>query len=312
MTGWSGVFPAVTTKFTPGLELDHLAMEKHFARQIESGVDGLITTGSLGEASTLEPDEKLEVARIALDTAGGSLPVIATVAERTTASAVRFAERAAAAGVAGLMVLPGMQYVSDRREAVTHLRAVARAVELPIMVYSNPVAYRVDFDIPALEELAAEANVVAIKESSDDVRRVTEIRARFGDRFRIFAGVDNLALESFQMGADGWVAGLVNAFPEETVAIFRLSKEGRLPEALAIYRWFAPLLKLDVSTKLVQNIKLVEAIVGVGSEFVRPPRLPLAGAEREAVAALVRQALATRPRLVRPGPERRSAGAPGR
>jgi 4-hydroxy-tetrahydrodipicolinate synthase len=176
---------------------------------------------------------------------------------------------------------------------------VARAVDLPIMLYSNAPAYRVDVDLAALEELSSEANIVAIKESSDDVRRVTDMRAAFGDRFRIFAGVDNLALESFQMGADGWVAGLVNAFPEETVAVYRLAREGRLAEALAIYRWFAPLLKLDVSTKLVQNIKLVEAMVGVGNETVRPPRLPLAGAERDAAAAIIRAGLANRPKLPR-------------
>ena len=297
MTGWSGVFPAVTTKFTNALTLDFRAMETHFAWLIQSGVDGLITTGSLGEASTLTPDEKLEVARIALSVGGPSTPVLATVAETTTAGAARFAEKAAASGVTGLMVLPGMQYVSDRREAVTHLRTVARAVDLPIMLYSNPVAYRVDVDLLALEELAGEANVVAIEESSDDVRRVTDIRARFGSRFRIFAGVDNLALESFQMGADGWVAGLVNAFPEETVAVYRLAVQGRLEEALAIYRWFAPLLKLDVSTKLVQNIRLAEAMAGVGTETVRAPRLPLAGAEREAVSAIVREALAARPSI---------------
>lgn len=297
MTVWSGVFPAVTTKFTPELRLDRGAMERHFAWQLASGVDGLITTGSLGEGSTLASDEKLEIARIAIAVAQSRVPVIATVAETTTAAAVRFAEAAAAAGVAGLMVLPGMQYVSDRREAVTHIRAVARAVRLPVMVYSNPVAYRVDVDLAALEELASESNIVAIKESSDDVRRVTDLLARFGDRFRIFAGVDNLALESLQMGAVGWVAGLVNAFPGETVAIYRLTKAGRLDEALAIYRWFAPLLKLDVSTKLVQNIKLAEAIVEVGNEIVRPPRLALAGAERTAILGIIREAVATRPAL---------------
>jgi 4-hydroxy-tetrahydrodipicolinate synthase len=281
-SAWRGVYPAVTTKFSEDLALDHAAMEKHFAWQLERGVDGLITTGSLGEASTLTPSEKLAVARIALSVAGGRKPVLATVAETTTAGAVRFAKDAAAAGVAGLMVLPGMQYVSDRREAVAHVRTVARSVDAPIMVYSNPVAYRVDF---------------AIKESSDDVRRVTDIRAHFGERFRIFAGVDNLALESFQMGADGWVAGLVNAFPDETVAIYRLARADRLADALKLYRWFAPLLRLDVSTKLVQNIKLVEAIVGVGNERVRPPRLPLEGPERDAVLAIIRDALATRPDL---------------
>ena len=230
---------------------------------------------------------------------GKRLPVLATVAETTTSGAVRFAEAAARRGWTGLMVLPGMQYVSDRREAVTHLRAVAEAVDLPIMAYCNPVAYRTDIDIPALEELADTKNIVAIKESSDDVRRVTDIRARFGDRFLIFAGVDNLALESFCLGADGWVAGLVNAFPAETVAVYQLAKAGRLEEARDIYRWFAPLLRLDVSTKLVQNIKLVERLVGVGNEAVRPPRLALAGDERKRVEEILRVALAHRPDLTK-------------
>jgi 4-hydroxy-tetrahydrodipicolinate synthase len=299
MTSWAGVFPAVTTKFDDDLQLDRKAMETHFAWQVESGVDGLITTGSLGEASTLTPTEKVEVARIAVAVAGKRLPVLATVAATTTAGAARFAEAAAEAGADGLMVLPGMQYVSDRREAVAHLRAVAAATDLPVMAYCNPVAYRTDIDLPALEELADTANIVAIKESSDDVRRVTDIRARFGDRFLIFAGVDNLALESFCLGADGWVAGLVNAFPAETVAIYRLAREGRLEEAREIYRWFAPLLRLDVSTKLVQNIKLVERMLGVGNERVRPPRLALIGEERSRVEEIVRIALRTRPDVSR-------------
>jgi 4-hydroxy-tetrahydrodipicolinate synthase len=295
MIGWSGVFPAMTTAFTEDFRLDRAAMEVHFRWVADAGVDGLITTGSLGEASTLAPEEKIEVAKIAVAVAGGRIPVLATVAETSTAGAVRFAAEARRAGVDGLMVLPGMQYVSDRREAVTHLSAVAAAAGLPIMAYSNPVAYRTDIDLAALDLLADVENLVAIKESSDDVRRVTDIRARFGDRFRIFAGVDNLALESVCLGADGWVAGLVNAFPAETVAVFRLALEGRLAEARSLYRWFSPLLRLDVSTKLVQNIKLVEAMLGVGNEVVRAPRLALAGEERKAVEAIVREALARRP-----------------
>jgi 4-hydroxy-tetrahydrodipicolinate synthase len=295
MTDWGGVFPAVTTKFNEDFQLDLEAMEVHFAWQVESGVDGLITTGSLGEASTLTPVEKVEVAKVAIAVAAKRLPVVATVAETTTIGAIRFAEAAAKAGVDGLMVLPGMQYVSDRREAVTHLRGVAEAVDLPIMAYCNPVAYRTDIDILALEELAETPNVIAIKESSDDVRRVTDIRGRFGERFLIFAGVDNLALESFCLGADGWVAGLVNAFPAETVAVYQLAKAGRLQEARDIYRWFSPLLRLDVSTKLVQNIKLVEQMLGVGDETVRPPRLPLTGDERNRVEEIVHLALRSRP-----------------
>lgn len=299
MAEWIGVYPAATTKFTDDLAIDRAAMERHLDWQIASGVDGLITTGSLGEASTLTQAEKLDIAGLAVGVAAGRVPVIATLAETTTAGAVAFAKAARQRGVAGLMVLPGMQYVSDRREAVTHLAKVAAATDLPLMIYSNPVAYRVDIDLLALEQLAGIDTFVAVKESSDDVRRVTDIRAAFGDRFGIFAGVDNLALESFQMGADGWVAGLVNAFPEETVAIWRLSRAGRLAEALDIYRWFAPLLRLDVSTKLVQNIKLVETLMQVGTESMRPPRLPLVGAERQFVIDVVDKALARRPRLPR-------------
>lgn len=297
MTNWRGVFPALTTKFSENLQLDSAAMEKHFGWQVESGVDGLITTGSLGEASTLTQEEKLAVAEIAVGVARRRLPVLATIAETSTAGAIRFAAAAAKLGVDGLMVLPGMQYVSDRREVVAHMRAVAAAVDLPIMLYSNPVAYRVDVDLLALEQLADVPNIVAIKESSDDVRRVTDIMNRFGDRYLIFAGVDNLALESFAMGSVGWIAGLVNAFPTETVAIYQLASAGRFEEAREIYRWFAPMLRLDVSTKLVQNIKLVEAMVGVGTEIVRQPRLPLAGAERKAAEEIVAASLKTRPKV---------------
>lgn len=295
MTDWQGVFPAVTTKFQEDFALDTAAMERHFAWQIESGVDGLITTGSLGEASVLTPQEKVGIAKIAVAVSGGRVPVLATVAETTTAAAVGFVQEAEAAGVDGFMVLPGMQYVSDRSEVLAHMRAVARASGNPLMVYNNPVAYRVDVDLDTLDALAEEPRIVAIKESSDDVRRVTEIRNKFGNRFNIFAGVDNLALESLFMGADGWVAGLVDAFPEETVAIYRLFKTGRHDEALALYRWFSPLLALDVSTKLVQNIKLAESVVGVGRDIVRPPRQPLRGPERARVEALVRDAIARRP-----------------
>jgi len=297
MTDWKGVFPAVTTRFTADHALDGDAMLKHCAWQVDCGVDGMITTGSLGEASTLDLDEKVEVARIALQAANGRIPVLATVAEVTTAKAREFVRKADAAGVDGFMVLPGMQYVADLREAVAHYQAVAAATDKPLMIYNNPVAYRVDLGMDGLVELSKNPQFVAIKESSDDIRRTTQILNRFGDRFRIFAGVDNLALESLFMGAHGWVAGLVDAFPEETVAIYRLYKAGRYEEALAIYRWFTPLLELDVSNKLVQNIKLAGAKVGRSTEHVRPPRLPLVGAERAAAEKIIDEALATRPKL---------------
>jgi len=295
--GWRGVYPALTTKFRTDLRLDPAAMEKHFAWQLSCGVDGLIVCGSLGENSVLSVDEKLEVLRIAVHASASKVPVLMTVAEGSTAEGISLCERAAREGADGMMVLPGMRYVSDRRETIAHYRAIARACPKPIMVYNNPIAYGVDVTPDMFEELGGEATIVAIKESSDNVRRVTDIINRTGSRYAIFCGVDDLAMEAMLMGACGWVAGLVDAFPEETVAIYRLIRDGRVEEARRIYRWFAPLLHLDVSKKLVQNIKLVEAIVGVGTETVRPPRLPLAGEERDLVVAAVKEALASRPVL---------------
>ena len=294
---WQGVYPALTTKFKPDYRLDVAAMEKHFAWQIERGVDGLIVCGSLGENSVLSVDEKLEVLRVGVRVARGKVPVLMTIAEGSTAEGIALCERAARESADGFMVLPGMRYVSDRRETLAHYRTIAKASAKPIMVYNNPIAYGVDVTPEMFEELADEASIVAIKESSDNVRRVTDIISRTGARYAIFCGVDDLAMEAMLMGARGWVAGLVDAFPDETVAIYRLITDGRVEEARKIYRWFSPLLHLDVSRKLVQNIKLVENIVGVGTETVRPPRLPLVGEERAQVVALVEQALKTRPAL---------------
>jgi len=294
---WQGVYPAVTTKFRSDLRLDVAAMEKHFAWQIESGVDGLIVCGSLGENSVLAGDEKLEVLRIAVRVSARRVPVLQTIAEGSTAEGIALCERSAREGADGFMVLPGMRYVSDRRETIAHYRAIAQASAKPIMVYNNPVAYGVDVTPDMFGELADEKVIVAIKESSDDVRRVTDIINQTSDRYAIFCGVDDLAMEAMLMGARGWVAGLVNAFPRETVAIHRLIMGGKIEEARRIYRWFAPLLHLDVSRKLVQNIKLAESIVGVGTETVRPPRLQLVGQELAEIIAIVKQALATRPVL---------------
>ncbi len=294
---WSGVFPALTTKFTPDGAIDRGAMERHIAWQVGSGVDGLVVLGSLGENGTLDAEEKWAIIRLAVSTAGGRVPVLAAVAETTTRRACSVVEMGAAAGLNGFMVLPPMQYVSDRRETLTHFRSIAAASPLPVMLYNNPVAYRVDVTPDMFAELAAEPKFVAIKESSDDVRRITDIRNLVGDRYRIFAGVDDLALESFLLGAAGWIAGLVCAFPAETVALYRLAKAGRFEEALRIYRWFTPLLHLDVSIKFIQNIKLAESLVGVGTEHVRAPRLPLAGDERRQVESIVRRALAARSAL---------------
>jgi 4-hydroxy-tetrahydrodipicolinate synthase len=296
-TTWTGVFPAATTSFDADGAFDAASMERHLARLVRAGVHGLVVNGSLGEAGTLTRPEKLAAIRCAHATAAGRVPVLTGLAETTTAGAREFAAEAAAAGAAGIMLLPPMQYVSDRRETLAYLRSVAEASTIPIMIYNNPVAYRVDVTPEMLEELAAETAFVAVKESSDDPRRITDIINRVGDRYRIFVGVDDLALESLLLGADGWVAGLVCAFPEETVALYALAREGRLEEARALYRWFMPLLHLDTSTKFVHYIKLAQAMAGLGNEHLRPPRLPLEGGERSEVEMIVAAAIATRPDL---------------
>ncbi|EKF44306.1 dihydrodipicolinate synthetase [Nitratireductor indicus C115] len=293
---WKGVFPAVTTKFTTDDTLDHKEMERCFALQMEAGSDGLIVCGSLGEGFMLSHEERLAVLKTAQSVAG-SKPVLLTIAEAATRDAAELARKAAKAGAAGLMVVPSPIYHTNPEETVATLSAVAQAGDLPVMIYSNRVAYRVDVTVEIMEKLAADKRFVAVKESSDDIRRTTEILSHFGDRFDVFTGVDNLALEALAMGAVGWVAGLVVAFPRETVAIYRLAKAGRWNEARAIYRWFRPLLDLDVSTYLVQNIKLVEALELGSTEHVRMPRMPLSGENRKRVEQVVRDALAARPAL---------------
>ncbi len=293
---WTGVFPAVTTKFHADESLDLAGTVNHIKWQLECGADGIIVCGSLGEASTLTADEKITILKAAKEVAGDK-PVLLTVAEDSTRAAAALAQAAHAAGADGIMLLPAMRYVSDARETLNHYQRVADASPLPIMIYNNPIAYGVNITPEMYAEMAAEPKYVAIKESSGDIRTLTNVINAVGSRFAIFSGVDDLALESIVMGADGWVAGLVVAFPKETVAIYKLAKAGRVEEARAIYRWFAPLLHLDVSMKLVQNLKLCEAMVGVGTEHVRAPRLPLVGAERERVAAVIEAGLASRPAL---------------
>ena len=293
---WAGVFPAVTTKFTESDELDHAEMERCFALQMEAGCDGIIVAGSLGEGPMLSHEEKLEVLKTARGVAGGK-PVLLTVNEPGTREACAMAKKAAAAGADGLMVVPSPIYHTNPDETVAALSAVAAAGDLPVMIYSNRLAYRVDVTIPIMEELAADARFVAVKESSDDIRRSTDIVNAFGDRFDLFTGVDNLAFEALSVGAIGWVAGLVTAFPAETMAIYRLMKSGRRDEALAIYRWFRPLLDLDVSTYLVQNIKLAEVFAIGTNDRVRMPRRPLSGERRAMVEKVVKDAMATRPEL---------------
>lgn len=292
---WTGVFPAVTTKFRPDEELDIAAMERHFEFQIEAGVHGLVTGGSLGEASTLTLEEKLEVAATAVRVAAGRVPVLANVSETSTRAALRYVEAAARLGVQGLMLMPAVLYPADSREAIANVRSIAAAAQLPIMVYNNPVSYRVDLRPEHFAELADCPWLVAIKESSDDIRRITDLRNALGARYQLFIGVDDLSFEGLALGCDGLLAGLCDAFPVETVALYRLLRAGRHAQALRLYQWFMPLLHLDVSAKLVQNIKLAEALVGVGNEIVRRPRLPLAGAERARVQAIIEHGIATRP-----------------
>lgn len=293
---WHGVIPAVSTKFNDDGSLDHAEMERCFALMMDAGCDGLIACGSLGEGPMLSHAERLDVLRLAKRASGGK-PALLTIAEAGTREACALAEKAARAGADGLMVVPSTIYHSNHRETVATLRAIAAAGDLPVMIYSNRLAYRVDVTNDMLEELADDARFVAIKESSDDIRRSTDIINRFGDRFDLFTGVDNLAFEALAVGAVGWVAGLVLAFPKETVAIYRLMQEGRNAEALAIYRWFRPLLDLDVSTYLVQNIKLAEALAIGSTEHVRAPRMPLEGEQRARAELIIRNAIAARPQL---------------
>lgn len=293
---WSGVFPAVTTKFTVDDELDHKEMERCFALQMDAGCDGIIVAGSLGEGPMLSHDEKLDVLKIAQNAAAGK-PVLLTINEAGTREAEQLGRLAAKAGASGLMVVPSPIYHTNADETVAAMSAVAAAADLPVMIYSNRVAYRVDVTLDIMERLGADERFVAIKESSDDIRRTTEIINTFGDRFDLFTGVDNLAFEALSVGAIGWVAGLVTAFPRETVAIYQLMKQGRRDEALSIYRWFRPLLDLDVSTYLVQNIKLAEVHAIDTNDRVRRPRQPLSGERRVAVEKIITDALAVRPTL---------------
>jgi 4-hydroxy-tetrahydrodipicolinate synthase len=299
MTGravnWRGVFPAVTTQFRDDQSLDLPGTARHVEALLRAGVHGVIVLGTVGENCSLEYPEKLEVLRTGVAQVAGRVPVLTGVAECTTALACRFAADAAKAGADGLMVLPAMVYKSDPRETVAHYRVVARATDLPIMCYNNPVAYGVDITPPMFAELADEPRLTAVKESSENVRRITDLKNLCGDRYLLFCGVDDLILESTVLGAVGWVAGLVNAFPEESVRLWELASAARYDEAVRLYRWFTPLLHLDTHVKLVQYIKLAAAETGHGSETVRAPRLPLAGREREEVLALVRQAVQTRP-----------------
>lgn len=294
---WTGVFPAVTTKFTANDELDFPAFDLNIEAQLEAGAEGIILGGTLGEASVLSDDEKIEILKHTLEIVDGRVPVLLNIAEPTTKKAIAAAQKAEEAGAQGLMLLPPMRYLADSDETLEYLTEVAKSTKLPIMIYNNPVDYKIEVTLDMFEELAKYPNIQAIKESTRDISNVTRLINRFGDRFAIFTGVDPIAMESIVMGCVGWVAGLVCAFPKETVAIFRLVKENRTAEALKIHRWFLPILELDTHPKLVQYIKLAEVGTGIGTERTRAPRLALKGAERERVLKIINDGLATRPEL---------------
>lgn len=294
---WKGIFPAITTKFKANDELDLPLYEKNLKAQLEAGIDGIILGGSLGEASTLTNSERETLVKYTVEKVAGKIPVVLNIAEGSTAEAVKLAAQAKAWGARGLMLLPPMRYKTDERETATYFKAVAASTDLPIMIYNNPVDYKIDVTLDVFEELSAYKNIQAVKESTRDVSNVTRMINRFGNRFKILCGVDTLALEEMVLGATGWVGGLVCAFPAETVAIYRLVKAGRVAEALKIYRWFLPLLELDLHPKLVQYIKLAETQAGLGSEYVRAPRLTLIGEERERILSVINTAIANRPEL---------------
>lgn len=294
---WTGVIPAVTTKFTADDELDFGAFSKNIEAQIEAGINGFVVGGSLGEASTMTGDEKIALLKHSVSLSNGRVPVIFNIAEQSTKVAIDLGKKALDNGADGLMLLPPLRYKADDRETVTYFTEVAKNVALPIMIYNNPVDYAINVTLDMFAQLAEYDNIEAVKESSRDVTNITRMFNRFGKRFKILTGVDPLAMESLALGADGWLAGLVCAFPKETVAIFRLMKSGRYEEALAIYRWFLPVLELDIHPKLVQYIKLAEVCTGLGTEEVRAPRLKIIGAERERILDIINTTIATRPEL---------------
>jgi 4-hydroxy-tetrahydrodipicolinate synthase len=294
---WNGVFPALTTKFTSDDQLDLPLFEKNLAAQLDAGVNGIILGGTLGEASVLTTQEKEKLVRHSVKVIAKRVPVILNIAEGSTREAIRQASLASEWGAGGLMLLPPMRYKTDARETVEFFRAVATSTTLPIMIYNNPVDYKTEVTADMFEELLSCKNIQAVKESTRDISNVTRMINRFGDRFKILCGVDTIAVEELVMGASGWVAGLVCAFPRETVAIYKLIRAGHLDEAVTIFRWFLPVLELDIHPKLVQYIKLAESRTGLGSEYVRAPRLTLIGEERKRILQIIDEAIVTRPQL---------------
>ena len=294
---WQGVMPALTTQFDAQEQLNLEAFELNLVAQIEAGVHGIVLGGTLGEASTLTADEKVALLKKAQDVISGRIPVIINIAEQSTDDAIAAAQAAEANGADGLMVLPPMRYKATDEETVQYFAAIAQSTKLPIMIYNNPVDYKIEVTLDMFDQLQQYKNIQAVKESTRDISNVTRMINRFGSRYQILCGVDTLAMESLVMGADGWVAGLVDAFPKETVAVFAYTKAGKIDEALTIYRWFLPLLELDISPQLVQNIKQCEIATGIGTGHVRKPRLVLKGAERIRVQKIIDDSLASRPDL---------------
>lgn len=294
---WKGVFPALTTQFTKNDELDLPLFEKNLKAQVDAGVHGIVLGGTLGEASTLTTAEKEKLVRFTIEKINGKIHVILNIAESSTKEALLQTANATKWGADGLMLLPPMRYKSDHKETVTYFKTIAGAIELPIMIYNNPVDYKIEVTLDMFEELQACKNISAVKESTRDVSNVTRMKNRFDNRFNILCGVDTIAMEELLLGADGWVAGLVCAFPKETVMIYELVKAGKIEEATKIYRWFMPLLELDIHPKLVQYIKLAATQAGLGSEYVRTPRLILEGREREKILAIINKGISSRPKL---------------
>jgi len=294
---WKGVYPALTTKFSEKNEIDIPAFLFNIKKQVEAGVHGVVIGGSLGEAGTLTQDEKNKLLDATVGNYKGEIPVIMNIAESSSSSLVKALKDAKEYGANGLMMLPPMRYLSDERETLEFFKLAARTVDLPIMVYNNPYDYKIEITLDMFEHLSKYDNIQSVKESTRDVTNVTRMRNHFGDRFKILCGVDTLALEELLLGADGWVAGLVDAFPRETVLIYELVQMKRFDEARDLYRWFMPLLELDIHPKLVQYIKLAEVATGIGTEEVRPPRLKLVGDERKRVKKIIEKAIANRPSL---------------
>jgi len=292
---WKGVYPAITTKFNADESLDIPAFISNIEAQVKAGIDGIIIGGSLGESSTITHEERITILKASLE--AFDIPFLVNIAEGSTRQAIELAQKAQENGAHGLMLLPPMMYKSTDAETVDFFADVAKSTDLPILMYNNPVDYKIELSIPMIEQLLQLDNIQAIKESTRDTSNVTRMRNAFGADLKILCGVDTIAAEEIAMGADGWVAGLVAAFPAETVAIYRLVKAGRMEEALAIHRWFLPILELDINPQLVQNIKLAEVMTGLGTEHVRRPRQPLQGAERQRVIRILEEGLANRPQL---------------